>query len=60
MRYPTTHVSMRMPLPLWAIQQRHLFATLEDAAVQYIDRYVLPDGTLRWRSHWPRARCFHN
>ena len=53
MRYPTTHISTRMAMPIWAIQQRHLFTTLEHAADVYIERYVLADGTLRWRSHWP-------
>jgi hypothetical protein len=42
-----------MAIPLWAIQQRHLIATLNQAADVYIERYVLADGTLRWRSHWP-------
>ena len=41
------------PVPSWAVEQRALLADLEAAAYAFVDRYAEPDGSLRWRSHWP-------
>lgn len=53
MPYPTNHISTPVQAPLWAIQQRHLIAQLNEAADEYVARYVEADGTLKWRAHWP-------
>ncbi|MCE2450545.1 MAG: hypothetical protein J4F35_19975, partial [Candidatus Latescibacteria bacterium] len=34
--------------PKWALLQRQLFAAIEDAAPQALDRYTQPDGSLLW------------
>ena len=39
--------------PLWALLQRHLLATMSEAALWFVDRYTRPDGTLAWRERWP-------
>jgi len=50
---PTIRIDTPMTAPIWAIQQRTLIAQLNDAARQFVDRYVRPDGTLYWRNYWP-------
>ena len=40
-------------VPGWALLQRHLLATLSDAALRYAERYTKPDGSLIWaRDEW--------
>ncbi len=39
--------------PAWAIEQRALLADLETEAIRFVERYAEPDGSLRWRAHWP-------
>ncbi|MFD0681122.1 MULTISPECIES: hypothetical protein [unclassified Paenibacillus] len=39
--------------PEWALLQQQLMASLNDAAQEFVDRYVQPDGTLIWRNVWP-------
>ncbi len=41
------------PPPDWALQQRHLMACMNEAAVQFVRRYTREDGTLVWRDEWP-------
>lgn len=42
-----------VPLPEWALLQRQIFAVLNEAAIEFADRYTRPDGTLIWRDRWP-------
>ncbi|UVI29729.1 hypothetical protein [Paenibacillus spongiae] len=39
--------------PQWALMERLLFDSLNQAAVEFVNRYVRSDGTLIWRSDWP-------
>ena len=39
--------------PEWALLQRDLLAASERAALEFVDRYARPDGTLPWRESWP-------
>ncbi len=41
------------PIPRWALLQRQIFATLDQAAIEFADRYTRDDGTLIWRDRWP-------
>ncbi len=41
------------PLPEWALLQRQIFAVLNEAAIEFADRYTRADGTLIWRDRWP-------
>lgn len=41
------------PLPEWALLQRQIFTVLNEAAIEFADRYTRPDGTLIWRDRWP-------
>ena len=50
---PTLVVDSPMPPPAWALLERHLFAVMDRAAVQFVARYTRPDGTLVWRDEWP-------
>jgi len=42
-----------LPLPEWALLQRQIFAVLDEAAIEFADRYTRADGTLIWRDRWP-------
>jgi len=53
MRYPINRIHAPMTIPGWAIQERQLIDTLNQAAREFVDRYVRPDGTLIWRNEWP-------
>ena len=37
----------------WALLQRHLFDTLNQAAGEFVTRYTRADKTLIWREDWP-------
>ncbi len=39
--------------PEWALLERHLLERLYPAAVEFVRKYTLPDGTLIWRDEWP-------
>ncbi|WP_154854449.1 hypothetical protein [Cyclobacterium xiamenense] len=41
------------PPPEWALLQRHLMDALYPAAMEFVDKYTLPDGRLKWRTEWP-------
>jgi hypothetical protein len=41
------------PPPAWAFLERHLLTQLYPAALEFVERYTVPDGTLIWRSEWP-------
>ena len=50
---PTISSSRQASLPAWAFWQRHLLATMSEAALFFADRYTKPDGSLIWaRSEW--------
>ena len=40
-------------IPDWAIRQRHLIDTMNQAAPIYQKRYTNDDGTFVWRENWP-------
>ena len=39
--------------PAWALLERHLIDSMNRAAVEFVERYTRPDGTLIWRDEWP-------
>lgn len=39
--------------PEWALLQRKIIDLLDFAAVEFVERYTRPDGTLVWKKHWP-------
>ncbi|HEX3813861.1 MAG TPA: hypothetical protein VHX59_13580 [Mycobacteriales bacterium] len=39
--------------PDWARLELDLLRQAQDAAREFVDRYTLADGTLRWRAEWP-------
>ncbi|TDF90602.1 hypothetical protein [Paenibacillus piri] len=39
--------------PEWALLQQQLMTVLNEAAEEFVERYVQPDGTLVWRKVWP-------
>ncbi|MBN2477313.1 MAG: hypothetical protein JXB62_22095 [Pirellulales bacterium] len=39
--------------PDWAIWQRRLLRRLHPAALEFVEKYTRPDGTLIWRDRWP-------
>lgn len=39
--------------PQWARWQRRLLRRLYPAAVEFVEKYTRPDGTLIWRDRWP-------
>ncbi len=50
---PTLRCRRPAPAPVWCLLQRHLLATMGEAAQWFFDRYTRPDGTLVWRTEWP-------
>ena len=49
----TVHVETPAPPPEWAVWQRFLLERMEDAALEFVERYTREDGTLIWRDEWP-------
>ncbi len=49
----TVEISTPAPPPDWALWQRQLLAQLYPAALEFVQRYTRPDGTLIWRKEWP-------
>lgn len=41
------------PPPEWALLQRQLMDALYPAAMEFVEKYTHPDGTLIWRDEWP-------
>ncbi len=41
------------PPPEWALLQRHLLHALYPAALEFVEKYTNPDGSLIWREEWP-------
>lgn len=39
--------------PEWALLERHLLDQIYPAALEFVEKYTNPDGTLKWRSEWP-------
>ena len=39
--------------PEWAFWQRHVLEQLHPAAMEFVEKYTRPDGTLVWRDEWP-------
>lgn len=39
--------------PDWALWERFLIDATNQAAVEFVERYTRPDGTLIWRDKWP-------
>ncbi|MBN1582720.1 MAG: hypothetical protein JXA89_18560 [Anaerolineae bacterium] len=50
---PTLYVSGRKTPPRWAVMQRELIGVMNRAAIDFVERYTRPDGTLIWREMWP-------
>ena len=42
----------RIP-PGWAVTQRYLIDWMDRLAIDFVERYTRPDGTLVWRREWP-------
>ncbi|NND34406.1 MAG: hypothetical protein HKN76_17610 [Saprospiraceae bacterium] len=39
--------------PEWALWERHLLEKIYPAALEFVEKYTNPDGTLKWRDEWP-------
>ncbi|MBK8504825.1 MAG: hypothetical protein IPL46_23010 [Saprospiraceae bacterium] len=39
--------------PEWALLERHLLDQIYPAALEFVEKYTNPDGTLKWREEWP-------
>jgi len=39
--------------PLWALLERHLIDSMNEAAIEFVNHYTRSDGTLIWRDKWP-------
>ncbi|PYI55576.1 hypothetical protein [Paenibacillus flagellatus] len=50
---PRIEATERMVPPDWALREQWLFATLNRAAAEFVERYTHPDGTLIWQKEWP-------
>ncbi len=50
---PRVVAEERMVPPEWALQEQWLFATLNQAAMEFVERYTQPDGSLIWQKEWP-------
>ena len=49
----TVEIAVPAPPPGWALWERYLLDRLHVAALEFVDRYTRPDGTLIWRDQWP-------
>jgi hypothetical protein len=50
---PALRSDEKWSAPSWALMERMLLDTLNQAAVEFVDRYTREDGTLIWRDQWP-------
>lgn len=39
--------------PEWALWERHVIREIYPAALEFVDKYVDDDGSLKWRDEWP-------
>ena len=39
--------------PKWALYERHVLDQLAPAAVEFVNKYTRPDGSIIWRDEWP-------
>ncbi len=39
--------------PSWALMERQLLDQIYPAALEFVEKYTNPDGTLKWREEWP-------
>jgi hypothetical protein len=53
MDIPRIKSTSKLPAPEWAVMEWKLIEKMESAIDIYIDRYTLPDGTLKWKQFWP-------
>ncbi len=51
--WKTVDLRVKGTPPEWALWERHLLKFLYPAALEYVDKYTNPDGTLIWRDEWP-------
>jgi hypothetical protein len=52
-QWTTLEVNGRAAPPDWAVKQRYLIDLMDRAALDFVERYTRPDGTLIWRERWP-------
>jgi len=50
---PAITATHRAPPPAWALSQRHLIRTINEAVPIFQQRYTRADGSLVWRERWP-------
>jgi hypothetical protein len=50
---PSIELTERASPPAWALWERFLLDAMSRAAVDFVQRYTRPDGTLIWREEWP-------
>src|SRR5699024_8986510 len=50
---PLITADIRWTPPEWAYKQRKIIEILNNAAVEYVEKYTRKDGTLIWRDEWP-------
>src|SRR5689334_21401489 len=53
MSTPTVTAIQLAPPPAWALRQRALIATINEAVPIFQERYTRADGSLIWRQEWP-------
>ncbi|MGC9349711.1 MAG: hypothetical protein ACP5JG_16350 [Anaerolineae bacterium] len=51
--FVTIEAGGRQHPPDWAVKQRYLIDLMNEAALDFVERYTRPDGTLIWREKWP-------
>lgn len=52
-QFPAIPAETATAPPPWALLERFLIHTMNEAAVEFVERYTRPDGTLVWRDEWP-------
>jgi len=50
---PIVTISTTAPPPDWALWERYLLDGFYPAAMEFVEKYTRPDGTLIWRDAWP-------
>ena len=50
---PIFNVNRSGKVPEWALLERKLIQMIDDASLEFADRYTNSDNTLIWRSEWP-------
>ena len=49
---PVFQVNEQSEPPTWALYERQLIDTLNQAGIEFYDTYVLEDGTLEWKERY--------